>query len=190
MSQTRDMEGAPAITTAEQLLAAGDVGRCELVQGELIMMSPAGFDHGRIAINLAVLLDRFVRENRLGVIAAAETGFIISRNPDTVRAPDVAFVRKERLRDAPKRGFFPGAPDLAVEVLSPDDTAAEVLAKVNDWLAAGTSQVWLVDPAHRTISIYRGRGGEESVSIFGKDDAITASEPLAGFSLKVADAFD
>lgn len=154
------------------------------------MMSPAGFDHGRIAWKLSLLLGRFVSEHKLGVMTAAETGFIISRNPDTVRAPDLALVRKERLGDAPRRGFFPGPPDLAVEVLSPDDTAAELLAKVNDWLAAGTSQVWLVDPAHRTISIYRGRGGEGSVSIFGKDETITASEPLAGFRLKVADAFD
>jgi Uma2 family endonuclease len=183
------MKAASAITTAEQLLAAGDIGRCELVHGELVMMPPAGFDHGRIASNLTLLLGGFVREKKLGVITAAETGFIISRNPDTVRAPDVGLVRKERLADAPGKGFFPGPPDVAVEVLSPDDSAADVLAKVHDWLAAGTSQVWLVDPRHRTISIHRRRGGEESVRTFGEQETITATDPLAGFSLKVADVF-
>ncbi len=121
------MRGAPAITPASELLAAWVIGRSEMVRGELIRMSPAGFDHGRIAATLSLLVGRFVREHDLGVTTAAETGYLISSDPDTVRAPDLGFVRKERLADAPSRGFFPGAPDLAVEVLSPDDSARDVL---------------------------------------------------------------
>jgi Uma2 family endonuclease len=184
------MDGAPAITTADALLAAGDIGRCELVRGELVMMSPAGFDHGRIAWKLSLLVGRFVSDHGLGVMTAAETGFLLSRNPDTVRAPDVAFVRKERLRDAPRRGYFPGAPDLAVEVLSPDDSAAEVLAKVREWLSAGTGQVWIVDPGHRTISVHRGHGTEATIRTFGEQETIAAAEPLAGLRFRVADVFE
>src|SRR5436190_21038580 len=103
-----------AITTVEQLEAARDLGRCELVRGELIMMSPAGAFHGDVANTLAFMLTGHVKKHNLGKVFAAETGFILSRNPDTVRAPDVAFVRSDRVRAIPKEGFFQGAPDLAV----------------------------------------------------------------------------
>ncbi|MHC4934337.1 MAG: Uma2 family endonuclease, partial [Planctomycetota bacterium] len=109
-----------AITTAEQLLRAGDIGRCELVRGELRMMIPPGFAHGRITIKLTGPILKHVEANGLGIVVAAETGFLLARDPDTVRAPDIAFVRAAR-GPGPERGYFPGAPDLAVEVLSPDD---------------------------------------------------------------------
>src|SRR3990170_1116812 len=122
------------ITTAEQLLQAPDLGRCELLRGELVMMSPAGFEHGRIIGNITGPLATYVRQKKLGVVAGAETGFQIARDPDTVRAPDVA-----------------------VEVLSPTDRAGELLAKVHEWLAAGCRAVWVVDPGARTVSVYRRR---------------------------------
>src|SRR5690348_2577081 len=105
------MSDVTSIMTAEQLFALGDIGRTELLRGELIRMSPAGFHHGGVAMTLAVLIGAHVRKHKLGTAYAAETGFILTRNPDTVRTPDVAFVRAGRIPPASKRGFFPGAPD-------------------------------------------------------------------------------
>jgi Uma2 family endonuclease len=177
---------ATTISTAEELLAAGDIGRCELVRGEIIMMSPAGAAHGRITNEIAYLLTRFVKERDLGGIFAAETGFQIASRPDTVRAPDVAFVSKERLATEPARGFWQGPPDLAVEVLSPGDTAGEMQAKVQDWLGAGTSQVWVVDPARRTVSVYRPTAPME---VFAGSDEVNAEDLFPGLRLTVADVF-
>ena len=137
------------ITTAEQLADAPDLGRCELVRGELIMMSPAGSEHGGIIAEFTAILRDFVKDHKSGKVFGAETGFIIGRDPDTVRSPDVSFVEKARLPPKLPRGFFPGPPDLAVEVLSPSDRAGEVQAKVQDWLAAGCLAVWVVDPENR-----------------------------------------
>lgn len=152
------------------------------------MMSPAGFNHGRIAHTLGRLIGNFVGENSLGIVTAAETGFILSRDPDTVRAPDVGFVSRDRAVDAPTRGFFPGPPDLAVEVLSPDDTATEVLAKVEDWLRAGTLEVWVVDPGHKTISVYRHEKDQTRVTNHTADDEVISSV-LPGLRLAVRDMF-
>ena len=182
------MSVASSITTAEQLLArASELGRCELVRGELIMMSPAGFRHGRIAAKLAHLLLGHVEKHHLGVILGAETGFILARNPDTVRAPDVAFVKAQRAKEAPQRGFFPAAPDLAVEVLSPDDSAGEVLAKVRDWLAAGTIAVWIVDPEHQTVAVHQADG---PVVTYEASDELPGADPLPDFQVKVKAIFE
>ncbi len=116
------------ITTAVQLLQA-NLQHCELVGGELMMMSPAGFNHGGIAGNIGLALAAFVKPRRLGVVATAEPGFQIAHDPDTVRAPDVAFVRAERIPPGGVKGYFQGPPDIAVEVVSPNDRASDVMAK-------------------------------------------------------------
>lgn len=150
------------------------------------MMSPAGFQHGRIAGRIHGRLIHFVESRELGVVASAETGFCIGRNPDTVRAPDVAFVRADRVPVGSARGFFQGAPDLAVEVLSPEDRPREVLAKVQDWLQAGSRAVWVVDPTARAVTIYEpGR----TVTRLGPADEVTAESILPGFRLPVEDIF-
>ncbi|HEV8061926.1 MAG TPA: Uma2 family endonuclease [Gemmataceae bacterium] len=125
--------------TADGLLQMPNDGlRRELIAGELREMTPSGFEHGCVTMNFSVPLGSFVKENDLGVVSAAETGFLLATNPDTVRAPDVAFVARERLEPVRKlAGFFPGAPDLAVEVISPGDTYSEVEDKVQAWLHAG-----------------------------------------------------
>jgi Uma2 family endonuclease len=174
------------ITSAEQLFAAGNLGRCELVRGELIMMSPAGASHGRIVLNLSTPLDMFVRQHSLGMVFAAETGFRIGQNPDTVRAPDVAFVSAERSGGELAPGFFPGPPDLAVEVLSPEDRAGEVLAKVQDWLAAGCRAVWVVDPRTQTVTVYRG---PHDIAVLGRTETLDGGGLLPGFSLPVSQMF-
>ena len=180
------MAAVQEITTAEQLFHAPELGRCELVRGELALMSPAGYEHGVIAIRIGVLLSAFVMRKRLGEVTAAETGFKIGHDPDTVRAPDVGFVRAERTPRGRHRGFFDGPPDLAVEVLSPDDRAGEVLAKVQDWLSAGCRAVWVVDPTSCTISVYRG---PHEATVLKVGDVLSDDELMPGFRLPVAEVF-
>jgi len=173
-------------TTAEQLFDMPGLGRCELVRGEIVQMSPAGFEHGCVIAVIAEELSHFVRSRRLGRVTGAETGFILRRKPDTVRAPDVGFVRASRFTGGLPVAFFPGAPDLAVEVRSPGDTDAEVLAKVEDWLMAGCLAVWVIDPADETAMIYRLVEG----AVAGRAvEALDGEEIVPGFRLAVADIF-
>ena len=150
------------------------------------MMSPAGFEHGRITNRMAVRLGRFVEENSLGVVATADTGFQIAHDPDTVRAPDVAFVRAERVPAGGVRGFFQGTPDIAVEVVSPGDRPSEVTAKSQAWLAAGCSVVWVVDPQTATVSIYSSRS---EIAVLHSPDILDCRDLLPGFRLPVAEIF-
>src|SRR5215212_8243196 len=146
------------VVTADELLALprGKGKRYELVAGELRVMSPAGWRHGQIIANVSDLLGVFIRQKKLGRWFGAETGFLLKRDPDTVRAPDFAFIASERLPKAkPKESYWPGAPDLAVEVLSPSDTAGEVAEKIEEWLASGCIAVWVVDPKLQTVTIYQ-----------------------------------
>ncbi len=172
--------------TAEELLKMGDIGRCELMYGELVLMTPAGFGHGEIALRIGMFLAIFVEEHDLGVVLAVETGFLVERGPDLVRAPDASFVRKDRVPKSAWNKFFPGVPDLAVEVISPDDTKREIAEKVNLWLAHGTTSVWVADPVAMTLTIHRA--GRKSIRLTARDKII--DEPaLPGFVLPVSKIF-
>jgi Uma2 family endonuclease len=175
------------LITAEELFQMGDIGRCELVRGEIVHMAPAGAEHGDIAGELLFRIKQYVRAKRLGKVFAAETGFIISRNPDTARAADVSFVSAERIPPTRVRGFFPGPPDLAVEVVSPSDHRSAVSAKVEEWLAAGTKSVWVVDPLNRSIEAH-GQMGD--VRIYRADQKLTDEPTLPGFVLPLMEVFD
>src|SRR5947209_6603269 len=122
------------MTTDELLQLPRDGWRYELVRGELRKMSSLGAQHGRIAARIIIKLGAYTQERGLGEVYAAEAGFRIARDPDTVRAPDAAFVRAERVVDT--RGFFEGPPDVVFEVVSPGDTYSEVEEKTLDWLRA------------------------------------------------------
>jgi Uma2 family endonuclease len=181
------MDTVQPITTAEQLFQApAALGRCELLRGELIMMSPAGSEHGMIVAEIAGILRDFVKPRALGVILGAETGFRVFSNPDTVLAPDVAFVAADRVADGLPKGYFPGAPDLAVEVLSPNDRAGEVLAKVQDWLNAGCKALWVVDPKSQTVTVYNA---DRSIAILTAAETLTGGDLLPGFNASVAGIF-
>jgi Uma2 family endonuclease len=173
--------------TADELLAMpSDSKRYELVQGELRMMSPTGGRHGRIAQKLLRRLGNYVEQQQLGETFAAETGFLLSRNPDTVRAPDVAFVAAARLGDlADQPGYLPLAPDLVAEVVSPSDRSSEVEQEVLDWLAAGVVIVLVVDPQTKSIRQYE-RSGEINVHAGGSVDL---DQVMPGFCLDVAELF-
>jgi Uma2 family endonuclease len=182
---------APDLMTAEELLTyrAGDK-RTELVRGQLVVREPASYRHGVVAARVLVHVSAWLEQDRiargasepLGDVLAAETGFTLSRKPDTVRAPDVAYVRAER-RPARMRGFPELAPDLAVEVRSPDDSAGDVLAKVSDWLTAGTQLVWVIDPARRSAQQFAADG---TVRLVGEQDELSAAPVLEGLRLSLA----
>ena len=175
-------------TTADQLAVIPDDGqRYELVEGELRVMSPAGNEHGRIALKLGWRVAAFVEENQLGATFAAETGFLIRRDPDTVRAPDFAFITRQRIDEVgPVTGYWPGAPDLLAEVVSPHDTFSDVEAKALGWLAAGTRVVWVVDPSQQHVTVYRS---PSDIAVIEADGILDAKDLLPGWSIVVGDLF-
>lgn len=179
------MVRAKTLMTAEQLLEIAGRGRSELVRGELVEMSPVGRPHGRTVVRLGAWMAPFVSERKLGEVGT-EQGFIVSRNPDTVRAPDLHFVSAVRLAKAADEGFFEGGPDLAVEVLSPDDRASEVQEKIREYFAAGARLVWVVDPRSETVTVHHSSGDAHVYS--GKQE-VTGEDVLAGFSFRPADLF-
>ncbi len=172
--------------TAEDLLDMPSDGKSyELVRGELRMMTPAGFEHGRLAMKIGSRIEQYVEQHGLGVVLAAETGFTLERNPDTVRAPDVAFVRKDRVPPSDERHKFAElAPDLAVEVISPNDKPAEIERKVSDYQAAGVRLVWVVYPAKKCVVEYRP---DTPSKILGLGDALEGHDVLPGFTCRLSD---
>jgi Uma2 family endonuclease len=182
------MSSGPGLMTAEDLWRLPDDNTCrELVRGELRRRPLAGFEHGVINATFAAIFCRHIRVPRIGAAVGAGTGFILARNPDTVRAPDVAFVSQARLEQTgiPKK-FFPGAPDLAVEVVSPSDTMEEIEEKVDDFLAAGTQLVWVVNPRRRSVTVYRPG---PRVNILKEPDELAGEDVVPGFACRVGDLF-
>jgi Uma2 family endonuclease len=177
------------LITADEFLEWPDEpgSRQELIRGEVVTMSLAGGEHGEVAMEIGRLISTHVKTLRLGRTYAAETGFIVARDPDTVRGADIAFVRAERLAQITNRKkHIPFAPDLAVEVRSPNDRDDEVEEKVLVWLAAGSLLVWTVDPESRTVVIHR-RGAEPV--LLGEDQEIDGGEVIPGFQCRVSDFF-
>jgi Uma2 family endonuclease len=174
--------------TADDLLRIPDDGfRYELVEGELIKMSPAGYLHGAVVMLLSSRLHRFVTEHDLGRVSGAETGFRLEHDPDTVRAPDIAFVTRERLAATGlPQGYYPGAPDLAIEVVSPHDTAAEIDDKARAWLAAVARLVWNVRPITRVVEIYRPAA---KVEVLSEDETLSGEDVVPGFTCPIAEIF-
>ncbi|HKO58338.1 MAG TPA: Uma2 family endonuclease [Thermoanaerobaculia bacterium] len=170
------------LMTADELLRMPEDGyRYELVQGELRKMSPAGEEHGHIVHEIGRRLGNHVYERKLGRVYGPDVGFLIARDPDTVREPDVSFVRADRVVPTPK--YFPGPPDLAIEVVSPNDTYSEVRAKKDEYLRAGVKAVVIVDPPTRTVTIHRPTGVEEV------QGTLTLEDIVPGWSLPLSDIF-
>jgi Uma2 family endonuclease len=173
-----------AITTADELLRAQDIGRCELVCGELRMMVPPGYEHGRLQNRIGIRLGNFVESRKLGVVLG-EIGFVLARAPDTVRAPDIAFIRAGRVAGRVP-GYFEGAPDLAIEILSPDDRPGYVRDKVAEWLEAGAGAVWVIDPRGATVTVHLPR---RKSSVLGDADTLHGNGALKGFEVAVREIF-
>jgi Uma2 family endonuclease len=175
--------------TADELLAlpTGMGKRYELVAGELRVMSPSGWRHGKVVGTLHTKLGSYVEKHDLGMVFGAETGFRLASNPDTVLAPDISFVSKKRIPSPPPQdAFWPGAPDLAVEVLSPGDRTGEVDEKIESWLDAGCAAVWVVDPKLETVTIYVSR---TNVQVKTAGEALEGDPVLPTFSCAVSELF-
>jgi Uma2 family endonuclease len=180
---------ATTLLTAEDLLLRPRDGwRYELVEGVLHRMPPPGFEHGALAAQVGGLLFAHVRQHRLGRVLAAETGFQLASDPDTVRAPDVAFVTNDRLEqvDFDRHKYFPGAPDFLVEILSPSDSYSDVERKVGEWLTAGAKLVVLIDPVKQLVFTHRPGA---PVQILSRGDLLDASDAVAGWRVQVAEVF-
>jgi len=186
------MATVASTVTAEELAELSSLAnlrgeRIELIEGEVRTMSPGGYAHGAVIGELTILLGHYVKTHKLGLIAGAETGFILRRNPDTVRAPDLAFIRQERIDEhGIPLSYWPGAPDLAVEVVSFNDTLKEVDAKARAWIAAGVSLVWVANPRSRAISEYRGDG---TVRELAANAELNGHEVVPGFCCRVDQLF-
>lgn len=181
------MSTTTKLMTADELWRLPKVDKLyELVQGELIAMSPAGFDRGAIGVYLASSLFQHVRSQNLGCVVGPDTGFVLAHNPDTVRAPDVAFVRQDRLVTPRPVKFWEGAPDLAIEVLSPSDSATEMDAKVQEYLDAGATEVIVVTPKLKVVKIFR-QG--QTATILRSGDILRDLESVPGFQCKVDEIF-
>lgn len=177
------------LMTAEELmeLPMGEGLRYELIDGELITMPASGLPHGRVTLRLTVPLAQFIWDHDLGEVFAAESGFKLTSNPDTVLAPDFSFVTKQHLEEMGEAsGFLPGSPDLVVEVLSPDDRPSMISAKTSRWFAGGARQVWIVDPKKSSVTIYRSPS--DAITFSGSDE-LAADDMFPGFRLSLNKIF-
>jgi Uma2 family endonuclease len=182
------MSDTARLVTAEELEKFPDDDyRYELVEGRIIRMSPVGFLHGGVTAGLLAMLVQHAKAHNLGLVAT-EVGFKLATNPDTVRAPDISFVRRERLpaTGLPK-GFWHGPPDLAVETLSPDDRPSEIRAKVEEYLTYGVTLVLVIDPDARTVAAHRRLAAPVMLT---EDDELDLNDVVPGFNCRVREIFE
>lgn len=179
----------PVLTTAEELLAIPEDGRrYELFEGRLMQMAPTGDRHNRTSARLFMSVAAFVSSRGLGEVFPQEAGFLLSRagEPDTVLAPDLAFVRAENVPVHPIDGYLRLAPDLVAEILSPSQTLPQLRQKAETWLRFGVREVWVLAPNERLVEVWRA--GQSAV-LLAEGDTLTGAETLTGFSVPVADLF-
>ena len=175
------------MTADEFLLMPDGDQRHELIRVGVRSLPPAGGEHGRLAINVSTPLSMVVRKAGLGVVFAAETGFRIARDPHTVRAPDVSFLRAERWAALERpQAFIDGPPDLAVEIIAPSDSAEDVHEKAVSWLEAGVQLLWVVHPRGRTVTVY---APDRTPRVLGNDDTLNGGDVVTGCRLSIQSIF-
>jgi Uma2 family endonuclease len=183
---TTDETSDQLLTVEEFEALPEELYRTELVRGKVVREPPANFGHGAIAAQVGAMLHAHVRKHNLGVVVGAETGFVLAPLPSTVRAPDVAFVSHERLPKEIGKGFARFVPDLAVEVVSPSNSAREIAEKTFDYLDAGTRMVWIIDPRTRTLTVYRS---SSDIRVFRETEAADVSDVVPSLTILVAELF-
>jgi Uma2 family endonuclease len=187
---TLQMQAAPVAEkkwiTGEELYIEGAPGRVELVEGEIVSLSPTGHRHGRIELLMAVALETFVQTHQLGAVLVGEAGLYTHRDPDTVRGMDVAFISRARLAQVKSESFLDVAPELIVEIMSPSDRWVDVMTKLSEYFAIDVKMVWVVEPQSQQVYIYRSL---TEVTILTAEDQITGGDLLPGFTAPVASFF-
>lgn len=174
--------------TADDLARLQGEGRYELSRGELITLAPAGEEHSAIEMDLAVRLHLFARERHLGRVYPGDTGFRLRTSPDVVRSPDIAFVRTSRLGEiADRRKYLPFAPDLAVEIISPDETAEQIQEKVADYLSTGSRLIWVIYPRTRTVQVH---APGQPIAVLTAGETLDGQDVLPGFRVPIATLFE
>ncbi len=174
------------LITGDELFAMGDIGPTELVKGEIITKMPTGHEHGFIESLIAFFLILFVREHDLGRVVTGEVGIYVERDPDTVRAADVAFISHDQYARVQSASYLDVAPELVVEIMSPSNTWSEVHEKPSEHFAIGVKIVWVVDPQLQQIHVFRALA---DVSLLTKEDTLTGEDVLPGFALALSELF-
>jgi Uma2 family endonuclease len=188
MSSAREAGKGETLITGDDLARMPDHDSCELIDGRIVPMSPTNPEHGRIEANVAAAIGRFVRAQNLGLVMTGEVGIFTTRNPDRVRAADVVFISHDRYERRTKaRGFLDVAPELVVEILSPENAHIDMQQKVREYLGIGVQLVLVVDPVARAIAAHRATGHVER---YGRDGSVSCEDALPGFAFPVAAAFD
>jgi Uma2 family endonuclease len=175
------------LITGEELAAMGDIGQCELVEGRIVPMSPTGDVHGNCELRFGIALDSFVRPRKLGKVRVGEVGIYTRRHPDTARGADVLFISNERYARVRSSSYLDVAPELVVEILSPDDSWSEVMQELREYFAIGVKLVWVADPRARSVYAYHSL---TDVREFTENDDLVGDDVLPGFSARVADLFE
>jgi len=174
------------LVTGEELAAMGDIGPCELIRGEIVEMTPTGDIHGKIESAFDIAIGLFAHQHKLGHVRVGEVGIYTRRNPDTVRGADVVFISNERYAQRGSSVYLDVAPDLVVEVMSPDDRWSEVMQKLGEYFAIGVRLVWVADPATRSIYAYRSL---DDVQHLDETAELSGGDVLPGFKMRVAEIF-
>ena len=188
MAGARQSGGSDALITGEELARMPDHDLCELIDGHIVPMSPTNPEHGRIEANISAALRAFVGTQNLGIVMTGEVGIFTKRHPDRVRGADVVFISHHRYESRNKsRGFLDVAPELVVEILSPENAHVDMHQKVEEYLKAGVSLVMVVDPDSRTITAHRPGG---VINRYAVGDVLRCDDVLADFHFPVAAAFE
>jgi Uma2 family endonuclease len=175
------------LITGEELAQMGNLGRCELIAGRIVPMSPTGFEHGEIENAIGTELRNFVRARKLGKVLVGEVGIYTRRDPDYVRGADAIYISNERYAQKKSRSYLDVAPELVVEIMSPGDTWSEVTQKLREYFAIGVRLVWVADPAVSIIYAYRSM---TDVREFTEQDQLPGDDILPGFAVSVAQLFE
>jgi len=172
--------------TGEELFKMGDIGRTELIKGEIIYLMPTGLLHGIIEFAIAAILRNFVQLHQLGYVFGGETGIYIAREPDTVRGVDAAYISHERFAQIKSTSYLDVAPELVVEVMSPDDSWTEINDKIEEYFAIGVVLIWIVNPKRKQVHVYHSL---TTLEILRLNDTLTGDEVLPGFAVPLTELF-
>ncbi len=178
---------SPLLTAEELFVLQPPDKDTELVRGRMIVREPPRPWHGLYAARLCTLVSVFVDSQKLGAVFGQDTGFHIASDPDTVLAPDLAFIRTERIPSPDEDRYWRIAPDLVAEIMSPSDRRKAVIQKIHDWLEAGVRVAWFIEPKHRRATIYFADGSERTVA---EDGSLTAGDVLPGFACALLAVFE